>query len=227
MAPPMPSPVMNRITVIEGIDHAKALATEKMPMKATLMISSGLRPKRSPSGPDSSAPNRMPTLDITNAVVNSGGATPQAFESEGAAMPMVPRSNPSNACTSAQSTRTRIYNAPHGWFSSAASTGDLNSALMAASPYGLDAVSFPGRSTLVHDYKHAPRRSSPSIVATAITAEPVRHDRQQKSPMCLVMPRRLLRAERASLHGPAAPAALRGRSAGSAPGTFPAAARRG
>ena len=36
------------------------------------------------------------------AVVKAGGATPQAFDSEGAAMPMVPRSNPSNACTRAQ-----------------------------------------------------------------------------------------------------------------------------
>jgi hypothetical protein len=133
---------MNRITVIEGIDHAKALATEKMPIKATLMISSGLRPKRSPSGPDSSAPNRMPTLDITKAVVNSGGATPQAFESDGAAMPMVPRSKPSNACTSAQSRTTLNCNAPKGWFSNASSTGDLNSPLMTVSPWDRDAVSF-------------------------------------------------------------------------------------
>src|SRR5580704_10619892 len=185
MAPPMPMPVKERIAVIECTDQAKADSSENTPMRAVLQIKSGLRPRRSPSGPDSSAPTRMPTLDITKAMVNSGGATPQAFESEGAAMPMVPRSNPSNACTSAQSRTTRICNAPNGWFSSASSTGDINSALMAASPYGLDAVSFPGRSTLVHDYKHAPRRSSPSIVATAITAEPVRHDPQQKSPMCL------------------------------------------
>ena len=129
--------------VIEGIDHAKALATENTPMKATLMISSGLRPKRSPSGPDNSAPTRIPTLDITKAVVNSGGATPQAFESEGAAMPMVPRSKPSNACTSAQSSTTRNCNAPNGWFSNASSTGDIASPFMAASPCGRDAVSFP------------------------------------------------------------------------------------
>ena len=134
MAPPMPMPVRKRITVIDGTDQAKALSTEKMAMKATLMMSSGLRPKRSPSGPDSSAPTRMPTLDITNAIVNSAGATPHAFESEGAAIPMVPRSKPSNACTNAQSSTTRNCNAPNGWFSSASSTGDLNSPLIIASP---------------------------------------------------------------------------------------------
>ena len=69
----------------------------------------------------------MPTLDITKAMVNSGGATPQAFDSEGAAMPMVPRSKPSKACTSAQSKTTRNCNAPNGWCSSASSTGDFNS----------------------------------------------------------------------------------------------------
>ena len=103
MAPPMPMPVRNRIAVIDGTDQAKADSTENRPMKPTLMTSSGLRPKRSPSGPESSAPTRMPTLDITKAMVNCGGGTPQAFDSEGAAMPMVPRSKPSKACTSAQS----------------------------------------------------------------------------------------------------------------------------
>ena len=134
MAPPMPSPVRNRIAVIEGIDQAKAESTENSPMKPTLMISSGLRPKRSPSGPESSAPKRMPTLDITKAVVKAGGGTPHAFDSEGAAMPMVPRSKPSNACTSAHNNTTRNCNAPKGWFSSASSTGDLISPLMTASP---------------------------------------------------------------------------------------------
>src|SRR5258708_11353811 len=76
----------------------------------------------------------MPTLDITKAKVNCGGATSQAFESEGAAMPMVPRSKPSNACTSAHSRTTRNCNAPKGWFSSASSTGDRTSALMMTSP---------------------------------------------------------------------------------------------
>jgi hypothetical protein len=76
----------------------------------------------------------MPTLDITKAMVNCGGATPQAFDSEGAAMPMVPRSKPSKACTSAQSKTTRNCNAPNGWFSSASSTGDFNSPLINASP---------------------------------------------------------------------------------------------
>src|ERR1700750_2476031 len=142
MAPPMPSPVRKRIAVIEGIDHAKALITENSPMKPTLITSSGLRPKRSPSGPDSSAPTRMPTLDITKAEVNSGGATPQAFDSEGAAMPIVPRSKPSKACTSAHNSTTRNCSAPNGWFSSASSTGDLSSPLMATPPNDVQGVVF-------------------------------------------------------------------------------------
>jgi len=76
----------------------------------------------------------MPTLDITNAVVNAGGGAPQAFDSDGAAMPIVPRSKPSNACTSAHNNTTRNCNAPKGWFSSASSTGDLTSPLICASP---------------------------------------------------------------------------------------------
>ena len=130
----MPMPVRKRIAVIESTDQVKADSTEKMPMKAVEMISSGLRPKRSPSGPEASAPIRMPTLDITKAMVKSFGSTPQALISDGAAMPMVPRSNPSNACTNAQSSTTRNCNAPNGWCSSASSTGDFNSPLINASP---------------------------------------------------------------------------------------------
>src|ERR1700761_3276126 len=134
MAPPMPIPVKKRIAVIEGTDQAKTDATENTPMKAVLQIRSGLRPRRSPSGPDASAPTRMPTLDITKAMVKSGGGKPQPLDSEGAAMPMVPRSKPSKACTSAQSSTTRNCNAPNGWFSSASSTGDFNSPLIICLP---------------------------------------------------------------------------------------------
>ena len=73
----MPMPVRNRIAVIDVTDQVKADATENMPMKAVEMMSSGLRPKRSPSGPEASAPTRMPTLDITKAMVKSFGARPR------------------------------------------------------------------------------------------------------------------------------------------------------
>src|SRR5262249_38508789 len=127
MAPPMPMPVRKRMAVIEGTDQANTESTENTPMKQVLRTRSGLRPKRSQSEPDSSAPKRRPPLNIPKAMVNGGGGPPQAFDGDGAAMPIVPRSKPSNACTSAQSSTTRNCKPPNGWFSSASSTCDFNS----------------------------------------------------------------------------------------------------
>ena len=48
----------------------------------------GLRPSRSPIGPDARAPTMMPTLDMTKALAKAAGGTFQACDSDGAAMPI-------------------------------------------------------------------------------------------------------------------------------------------
>ena len=48
----------------------------------------GLRPRRSPVGPEASAPTMTPTFDMTNALANAAGGTFQACDSDGAAMPI-------------------------------------------------------------------------------------------------------------------------------------------
>ena len=48
----------------------------------------GLRPRRSPAGPDARAPTITPTFDMTNALANAAGVTFQACDSDGAAIPI-------------------------------------------------------------------------------------------------------------------------------------------
>src|SRR4051794_6060719 len=69
-------------------EPAKAESNEARPKIAMLASKSGLRPNRSPIGPEDKAPTRMPMLDQTNAVVNAGPGRFQAWVSDGTATPI-------------------------------------------------------------------------------------------------------------------------------------------
>ncbi len=66
-----------------GSEPTKAVNSDASPYIATLPSSSGRRPRRSPIGPDASAPTRMPMLDHTKAWVKSGPGRCQAWVKDG------------------------------------------------------------------------------------------------------------------------------------------------
>ena len=88
----MPAPVKKRVAARNPSEGDTALASEAMPNSVTLIISSGLRPKRSPIGPASRAPAMMPMLDHRKASANAGGAMCQAWVSDGTDQPIEPTS---------------------------------------------------------------------------------------------------------------------------------------
>jgi hypothetical protein len=88
----MPSPVKNRNALNTPRVPANALSSEARPKIAMLPSSSGLRPKRSPIGPEESAPAMTPRLDHRKASANAGGASCQAWVSGGTAQPIEPTS---------------------------------------------------------------------------------------------------------------------------------------
>jgi hypothetical protein len=74
-------------------DGEKALASDANPKIATLTISTGFRPNRSPSGPDNRAPAMTPRFDHKKATAKADGAIPQAWVSDGTAQPIEPTSS--------------------------------------------------------------------------------------------------------------------------------------
>jgi hypothetical protein len=69
-----------------------ALNSEASPKIVMLAISSGLRPRRSPIGPEASAPAMTPRLDHKKANENAEGARCQAWVRDGTAQPIEPTS---------------------------------------------------------------------------------------------------------------------------------------
>ena len=88
MTPPMPMPVIKRSTTSCGMLVAKTQPSEDTARNTRLATSTGLRPRRSPAGPDSRAPTMMPTLDITKVLAKAAAGMCQASRNAGAAMPI-------------------------------------------------------------------------------------------------------------------------------------------
>ena len=88
----MPSPVKKRNALSTPSEPANALASEARPKIATLASSSGLRPKRSPIGPEESAPTMTPRLDHRKASEKADGGRSQAWVKDGTAQPIEPTS---------------------------------------------------------------------------------------------------------------------------------------
>jgi len=88
----MPSPVKKRNPLSTPSEGANALATEARPKIATLANSNGLRPKRSPIGPEARAPAMTPRLDHRNASEKAEGGRFHAWVRDGTAQPIEPTS---------------------------------------------------------------------------------------------------------------------------------------
>jgi hypothetical protein len=88
----MPMPVMKRSATSICNDVAQAENSENRPNSATESSSTGLRPKRSATGPASMAPTMMPTLESAKAWVKAAGGSDHALVSDGTASPMAERS---------------------------------------------------------------------------------------------------------------------------------------
>jgi len=88
----MPSPVKKRSALSTPSEPANALASEARLKIATLASSSGLRPKRSPIGPEARAPAKTPRLDHRKANEKADGARSQAWVRDGTAQPIEPTS---------------------------------------------------------------------------------------------------------------------------------------
>ncbi len=86
----MPNPVRNRIAARAPSDPAKALPIEASAKIAVLAIKSGLRPKRSPIGPATSAPAMIPILEKAKASANAAGGRLQTWVKSGTDQPIAP-----------------------------------------------------------------------------------------------------------------------------------------
>src|SRR5262249_27647921 len=91
-APAIPSPVKNRKPLNTASVPANALNSKARPKIAILASKSGLRPKRSPIGPDQKAPAMTPRLDHKNATENAEGARCQTCVNGGTAQLIEPTS---------------------------------------------------------------------------------------------------------------------------------------
>ena len=91
-APAMPSPVKKRNMLSTPREPAKALNTETGPKIVMLASRSGLRPTRSPIGPEERAPAMTPRLDHRKASANADGGRFQAWVSDVTAQPIEPKS---------------------------------------------------------------------------------------------------------------------------------------
>ena len=81
-----------RVPARKPSEGETALASEPSPKSATLISSSGLRPKRSPIGPADSAPTITPIFDHRKASAKADGASCQTWVSDGTAQPIEPTS---------------------------------------------------------------------------------------------------------------------------------------
>ena len=88
----MPSPVKKRKALSRPSEPANALASDATPKIATLASSRGLRPKRSPIGPEARAPAMTPRFDHRNAKEKADGGRFQAWVRDGTAQPIEPTS---------------------------------------------------------------------------------------------------------------------------------------
>src|SRR6185312_7776724 len=123
MPPPMPSPVRKRAKVKVPGSVAKAVARDIRPNSATHPISTGFRPSRSPSQPQTSEPRNRPILPAVSAAVKATGFRCQASDSAGRVKAIAPRSKPSRTRTPAHNMATR-FSCPAG---AALIAGDLSS----------------------------------------------------------------------------------------------------
>ncbi|MNY20903.1 hypothetical protein D3C86_1544170 [compost metagenome] len=107
VAPPMPSPAINRSTRICSVVWANAVARDATPNKATEPIIVGRRPNLSPSKPNAIAPSTMPTMPAVRIGANAPAPSPKAWMIEGPVKAIAWVSNPSRMATRKHRTKTR------------------------------------------------------------------------------------------------------------------------
>src|SRR5215470_4371322 len=95
MAPPIPNPVNMRYPINCDTDVAVAVINDPMPNVNAHAMSTGLRPKRSASGPKMSAPIIMPKVPLETTGPNTGRGTWSWALNTGRTGPMTCASNPS------------------------------------------------------------------------------------------------------------------------------------
>jgi hypothetical protein len=84
MAPPMPSPVSSRNTTSDSTDQAFAVSSEPRPKISGHTMSTGRRPRRSASGPNTSAPIIIPTSPLDSTGPSAARSTWNSARSAGA-----------------------------------------------------------------------------------------------------------------------------------------------
>ena len=97
IAPPSPRPVTKRHAISSCRPPAPADAALAMPKHATHASSSRLRPKRSPNGPNTSAPAISPASPAPNTGASCAGVSPHCARITGAMNPIDAVSKPSIA----------------------------------------------------------------------------------------------------------------------------------
>src|SRR5436309_225738 len=114
VAPPRPRPAMNRYAISIGKESASTVTQVKRPKSAVVNTSSGLRPKRSESGPNRSAPTAAPSKPDEYAGENAAGVIFKSAAISGPAKLIVVLSTASNSATKAQKTKMRYCSAEIG-----------------------------------------------------------------------------------------------------------------
>jgi hypothetical protein len=108
IAPPRPTPVMNRRTISTVMLGLKAESRLAAPKNTTEKMRIAFRPNRSARGPMISAPNMSPISPDPKSGANCAGVAPHSALIAGAMKPIDARSNPSMATMKKHSTRSTI-----------------------------------------------------------------------------------------------------------------------
>jgi len=108
IAPPRPRPVRKRQTMRLVSESAVTVKSVHKPKNSVQNRMTGLRPRRSATGPEASAPSVNPNKPIPNTGPKAPGRSCQARLSVGATYPIAWASKPSMKTTPAQSAATMI-----------------------------------------------------------------------------------------------------------------------
>jgi hypothetical protein len=112
MAAPRPSPVRNRYTSRAGRLAEVTVTSVNTAKQSTAVTRTVLRPTRSASGARPIPPSAMPATAAENTVPSAAVGMRSDPAMNGAASPMICRSNPSSSTTSAQSTTANTRTGP-------------------------------------------------------------------------------------------------------------------
>ncbi len=115
MAPPRPSPVRKRMTSSVGMSCASTVASAPRPKAAVEKMMIALRPTRSASGPNTSAPIINPNRPALKTGPSAARVVrPHSLASAGATKPIAWVSKPSRNSTAAHINSSLIWNPPIG-----------------------------------------------------------------------------------------------------------------